>query len=238
MIPAKQSSSSPGEPSSSPEVLHTFRKGGGSRPEVSLVRVAGELAVRKDFNRCDRWFAWLLGAALARRESAALERLGGLPGIPTLLKPRSPRVLLLERLAGTPMRERGGDYDWPLFFARLEALIASMHRRGVAHGDLRNLNNILIDEASRPALVDFVSSYTRRSHRNPVSGWVFRKLSEVDYSAAIKLKLQIVPGSLSPDERRQLRRNRVLGWIARGVRGVLRAAVRALTRDRNRSGNH
>jgi len=203
------------------QIIRMFRDGGGSRPEVALVRTAGGEAVRKDFNRCSRWFALFLGPLLARRESAALRRLRGLEGVPELVQGGGRRVVLMQHVDGKPPLVARGRREWEEFFRRLEALIAGMHRRGVAHGDLRNPNNILVDAAGNPFLVDFVTSYTLRSRRNFFSSWVFRKMSQVDRSAVVKLKLWKLPDSVGAEE---IRKSEQHPLLEKSVRFAARVA--------------
>ena len=61
-------------------VSDVYRRGRGSRPDVLLISVDGELAVLKDYGACDPWFARVLGPFLAGRESRTLQRLHGTRG--------------------------------------------------------------------------------------------------------------------------------------------------------------
>ena len=46
----------------------TFRQGGGSRPDVLLIKVNGAEAILKDYGKTDPWFRRTVGPLSARRE--------------------------------------------------------------------------------------------------------------------------------------------------------------------------
>src|SRR3972149_6494271 len=85
--------------------VKTFRRGGGSRPDVLLIRADGEEAVLKDFSRADPWFQRVVGPLSVRREARALRQLDGARGVPRLLRVVNRDALLLEYVPGTSARE-------------------------------------------------------------------------------------------------------------------------------------
>jgi hypothetical protein len=114
------------------------------------------------FNRVQSIFGlpmgWL-GRWLAHRESLALRRLAGLQGIPLVLEPRSAEGLLLPNAVGHPYIAghplSSGERPRDEFFTDLERLLRAVHARDVAYIDLHKRENILVDEAGRPWLIDF-----------------------------------------------------------------------------------
>ncbi len=106
-----------------------------------------------------RW----LGRYLAARERRFMERLTGVEGIPLSLGPVSAANRTLshavshEFIPGHPLAEKELVNDD--FFPRLSALLAEVHRRGVAHVDLHKRENILVAEDGRPHLIDFQISF-------------------------------------------------------------------------------
>ena len=141
---------------------HTFREGGGSRPDVLLIEIDGERAVLKDQNGADRWFALLIGPLLNWRECKALTILTDVDCIPMLLGKPDKRSFLMSYHASEQItRLQEFEPDWPDFFARLAAAIDKVHQAGVAHNDLRNPTNTLINQAGEPILVDLVACFCR-----------------------------------------------------------------------------
>lgn len=161
----------------------------GRRDPPESVRIDGEHFVREEILKHDSWAAtaiyasatrraickfnresgilllpmrWL-GRALAARERWFMDRLRGVEGVPaglgTVSVGQRPLTNAVARtfVAGHALAadERVGDG----FFPRLVAILAEVHRRGMAHVDLHKRENILVDEAGRPQLIDFQISW-------------------------------------------------------------------------------
>jgi hypothetical protein len=128
---------------------------------TALYAGAGKEVVCK-FNRIQpigpmpmRW----LGRFLARREADLLCRLGDLPNIPRWSGVVSvngrvlPNAVAHDFIPGHPL----GDHERvdDRFFPTLRALLATMHRRGIAYVDLHKRENILVGADGQPYLIDF-----------------------------------------------------------------------------------
>jgi hypothetical protein len=187
------------------------------------------------FNRRQRIFvvpmAWL-GRLLASRERTFMERLAGIPGIPVSLGRITSAGRLLrnavghEYVEGHALAERqwvGDD-----FFPRLAAILAEVHRRGVAHVDLHKRENILVDEAGRPCLIDYQISFglPRRSRlAAAVLRPVLRMLQRCDDYHLLKHRVKHRPdqiGLTAEELARQrpwwIRRHRCVAVPFRGCR--------------------
>ncbi|HZL99628.1 MAG TPA: hypothetical protein VFD43_05175 [Planctomycetota bacterium] len=106
-----------------------------------------------------------------RREAVALSRLAGVPGVPGLLG-RWPSGLVMEFVPGRMLT------TWPrggvpaAVFDRLDGLVAAIHARGVAIGDLHR-RNILVSDDGAVHLVDFELSFdTGRGLGRLVGRWL------------------------------------------------------------------
>ena len=103
---------------------------------------------------------------LMRRERRALALLADLDGVAHLVKaPTSNDSLLRTWIEGAALNEAE---QLPLdFFDRLEDLVGELHGLGVCHNDLHKEQNVLVDEAGYPSLVDFqlASIHQRRGAR-------------------------------------------------------------------------
>lgn len=136
-------------------------------------------AVRRD-TRYARWWARPIALYLARREARALARVGGLPGVTTLLY--RDRWLIVRRwLEGRPLYEaKPAD---PAYYAAALRLLARLHRAGVAHNDLAKEPNWLVMPDGRPAVVDF-----QLASIHPRRGRWFRTLAREDIRHLLKHK--------------------------------------------------
>lgn len=193
---------------------------------MTVVRIGGQELVLKDYTRCDRLFAGLVGPLLVWRETSALAQLEGTPGVPRLFRKIGSRAFLMEYLRGADKARKQPVTARPDFFERLRQLVDRVHARGVAHCDMRRSGNILVDEKGNPYLVDFVSCAFLRPWWHPL-GWLFPLLCQADRDAIIKLKHRAAPELLTDEERGRLRHN-LMGRIARGFGATLRDIFRFL----------
>lgn len=183
-----------------PEELHAaatryYKRQGPTEPAVALIEHGQLCAVFKDYGRVSGWFSRLIAPWLLWREATALTALADLAGVPRLYRRVDARGLLIEHCPATPWaqaRPADAAYD------RLEVLVAAMHARGVAHGDLRGGGNILVDEQDRPYLVDFVSRMRRGHAWNLPWNWLYAQLARADHSALAKLRLRHAPHLATP----------------------------------------
>jgi predicted Ser/Thr protein kinase len=155
----------------------------------------GRAFVLRDTAGARWWSAWL-ARSLCRREARALARLDGLPGTPRLLGAAA-KALRREWIEGRPMqlaRPRNAEY-----FRAARALLARLHRRGIAHNDLAKEPNWLVTPTGRPALVDFQLAIVA-----PRRGALFRALAREDLRHLLKHKRRYCPERLTARERRIL----------------------------------
>ena len=160
--------------------------GSGYQASVHLYRTsAGEVVVKQPHR------GGLLGAlwrSLLRREHAVYDRLQGIAGIP-----RSFGLvgdgLALEYVAGPSLRDQEARLvDRDAFFAKLLTTIEAMHEAGVAHGDLKRKNNIILGMGEQPYLIDFGIAVRRSARNGLFNRCVFAPLEQMDLNAWVKLK--------------------------------------------------
>jgi len=208
--------------------VRTFRKGGGSRPEVVLVDVDGARAVLKDYSHSDPWFRRLIGPLLVWREALALKRLSGQRGVPPLLRKIGRHAILVGYIEGRSAKECPRGSLPPEFFERFYRLVDEMHARGVAHCDLRSEGNILVTSGGEPAFVDFVAHMGRPSWWNLPMRWAYARLCEADRVAVARMKRTHAPDALTPEELAALARDRntplerIARMLGKGIRNVTR----------------
>jgi predicted Ser/Thr protein kinase len=199
--------------------VKTFRHGGGSRPEVLLIRSNGEEAVLKDFSKSDPWFRRVVGPLSARREVRALRLLHGAQGVPRVLRRVSRAALLLEYIPGASAREVPPGGLTPQFFERFYRLVDRLHEFGVAHCDLRSQGNILIGADGEPHVVDFTAHFRRPRSWNFPARWVYARFCEADRVAVARLKKTHAPELLTETEKLSLTRDRKT-WLERTARFI------------------
>jgi hypothetical protein len=220
--------------------------GDGSPPEV--IRIAGTPHRLREVFKHDSWAAtalyegpagalrivklhrqsallglpmtWL-GRTTAGNERALLERLEGLPGVPTLAGAveidgqHVPFGVAREYVAGHPLGQREAVPDH--FFPDLQRLLQSMHERRVVYVDLHKRENIIVSESGSPYLIDFQISL--RWPRWLPNGPLFRIFSRSDDYHLMKHWARCRPDQCGMDS--DAFRRRIPWWI-RAHRSVAR----------------
>jgi predicted Ser/Thr protein kinase len=177
--------------------------GSGYQASVRVYSTTGGDVVVKTPHRGPLSGLW---RSLLEREQAVYERLRGIPGIP-----RSFGLigggLALEYVAGPSLREHEARIvDRDELFAKLLATLKAMHAAGVAHGDLKRKDNIIVGAGEQPFLIDFGIAVRRSATSTLWNRCVFEPLVQMDYNAWIKLKYgrrvdtQAEPGVLSAED--------------------------------------
>jgi hypothetical protein len=201
-----------------------IRQGAPYKPQVRLETIGGIRALVKDFSTCGRWFRWLIGRWLVGRECAALQAAEGVPGVPRLVARLSPYALAVEHV-GRSIAVMEPDELPPSLWSDLERLIDALHQRGIAHADLKTLENILVDEQGVVHVVDFNSAVLAAG---PFRRFLFRHLSADDKRAIIKAKLELQPELVSDEELAFLQERSWLEHLFRRVRRPIRLFAKRL----------
>jgi predicted Ser/Thr protein kinase len=125
--------------------------------------------------------------ALLRREADVYARLAGIAGIPRSFGLIDDRYLVLEYVPGPSLREHEPRIaDRERLFGLLLETVHAMHAAGIAHGDLKRKDNIIVGAGERPYMIDFGIA-TLRGGSWPGRLW-FEHARQGDYNAWVKLK--------------------------------------------------
>jgi serine/threonine protein kinase len=128
-------------------------------------------------------------------------RLRGVPGVPRCHGFLDGKHLVLEHVPGPSLRACDAQLqDRERFFAELLATIEAIQASGVAHGDLKRKNNIVVDPNERPYIIDFGIARLRRIEREGRGGPMFEWVRQLDYNAWAKLKYRRRMDVLSPED--------------------------------------
>jgi hypothetical protein len=171
-----------------------LNRGNARNPDVLLVEHGGERLVVKDFAPRGALVRASLGRWIAVREARAYMQLEGHPAVPRFRGWIDPLAFALEYRPGRRMSRRLAGRVPADFVARLDAALAEMHRRGVAHLDLRHRSNVLVGEDGRPVLIDFGSAVCF-SPGSAGARWLLPLLARVDRSALAKWRVRLEPAA-------------------------------------------
>lgn len=178
-----------------------------------IVKVAGGRGLA-------RW----LRRHMLRKEFKVYQHLRGFPGSPRCYGLLAGRYLVLEHVAGEPVRH-APIRDRKAFFDTLLAYIQELHRRGVAHADLKRKENLLVVDGSRPCLIDFGAAIVHRPGFRPLNHFLFDLARQFDYNAWVKLKHRYIEQAPAEDLAyfRFTRTERLARWIKRRYLALKRA---------------
>jgi len=132
-----------------------------------------------------------------KREYQAYERLRAVSGIPICYGLYAGQYLVLEWIDGQPLSEMDTlDHS---MFGQLRQTIDQMHTAGVAHGDLKRKENILVSRDGIPTIIDFGTTLIKKEGFHPINHWLFALLAQTDRNAWIKHKYSGYEG-IGPDD--------------------------------------
>jgi predicted Ser/Thr protein kinase len=159
----------------------------GYQARVRLYRQAGSAFVVKSPHRGS--LRGLIGRATIKHEHEVYARLKDIAGIPRCFGLIDDEHLVLEYVDGRSLRERRAHLRDPQdFYGRLLQTLLSMHAAGVAHGDLKRKDNLIVGPGEQPYIVDFGIACIRPDAGRGWRAWRFDLTRQMDKNAWIKLK--------------------------------------------------
>lgn len=185
-------------------------------PDVIRLEKDGRQLVLKDVSRRPFLFRLLWCRRALHRETEAMKRLRDLNAAPQLLAVVDADAFLMEYLEASPLPARRlADELGTGFFEELTTAVEEMHRRGVAHGDLRR-RNILVTPDRKPRLIDFETAVV--DGPGPLRSRLFQFVSQVDDLTVLKIFGRYHPEALDEEEKTALAGAPVLLRIGRFLR--------------------
>ncbi len=133
-----------------------------------------------------------------RREAKAYQRLAGVAGIPRCFGFYQDQYLVLEYIDGEPITPHHeiADVSW----AGLLMTIQAMHAHGVAHGDLKKKDNLLITSGGEIYVIDLGTALVKRTGWHPINHRLFGFLAQTDLNAWVKHKYKGYEGVAVEDQ--------------------------------------
>jgi len=164
---------------------------------------------------------WGLGRfirrAMLRNEYRVYSRLSDVCGVPRCYGLLNGHYLVLECVDGVPIR-RAEIADRAIFFETLLDLIKELHKAGVAHGDLKKKDNLLVVEGRKPCVIDFGVAVVRKPGFAPLNRYLYNLARKFDFNAWVKLKYNRKFEDVTDEDREYYNRTvieRVSHWIKR-----------------------
>ena len=149
----------------------------------------------------DNWWSKSINKWSIKREYRVYEKLEGLNGIPKCYGLTDEGCLVLEYIHGGSYRNKQLELDGnDHFFDALLELITSMHNLGVAHGDLKRKDNLIVDQNLKPHLIDFGTAVINYDESSSLKKIVFNFLKKTDLNAWIKHKYKRTYENISNED--------------------------------------
>ena len=136
----------------------------------------------------DHWWSKSINRWSIRHEFKIYEILENLDGIPKCYGLTKDGSLVLEYIDGESYRSKQFELDGnDQFFSSLLELIKSMHDKGVAHGDLKRKDNLLVGGDLNPYLIDFGTALIKENRSGLFKKIIFNFLKKTDLNAWVCL---------------------------------------------------
>lgn len=206
-----------------------LRHPSNTRPAIWVVEENGVRAVVKDFSSSRFFYRNIIGRFLLWRESKAYRKLRGLRGVPTLHRIIDGQALVIEEIPGRAVKKHDKKTRLSMaFFDQLEKTVNSFHRRGLAHCDLKHVGNVLLGDDAMPYVVDWAAAISEKEFKCFPLSLIFQRFLLDDKMAVIKLKLQYVPETLTPQEKQRYNHRSNAEKSVRAIRDKLQKTVQKM----------
>ncbi|TVS11312.1 MAG: hypothetical protein EA419_08460, partial [Wenzhouxiangella sp.] len=184
--------------------------GRSNQGEVRRFHHAGmDLAIKAPSGR--GLLRWLRLLSL-KREYRTYRQLAGLSGFARCHGLFSDRYLVLDYIDGEDFR-LAQIPDRSAFFDQLLETVLAMHRRGVAHGDLKRKDNLRVTRSGRPIILDLGAAVRKKPQGGSLNRKLFEFICQTDLNAWVKLKYGSY-NEIDAEDLVYLRRSRLERWLS------------------------
>ncbi|MDP6435799.1 MAG: RIO1 family regulatory kinase/ATPase [Gammaproteobacteria bacterium] len=178
------------------------------------------------------FFTGWIHRRMLQREARVYELLAEVEGVPHSPGMLDDTWLVLEYIEGRTLKvQRSFIREPEVFYNRLHKVIKDFHTAGVAHGDLKRKENVLVAEGEQPFVIDFGMAAMRDG--GLIDRLLFRFVRRVDYNAWVKLKYHRNYSAVS-DEDQQWYRPTIIERTLRVIRRAWRKVTFRQARKRRR----
>ena len=186
-----------------------------TKADVSQHRAGAVAIALKDYGRRPFLIRHTIGRLLVARESRALRALEGVHGVPAFLGRLGPDALATGWVEGATLAELAGRELDPSVFDRLDDVLARVHARGVALGDLHH-RDVIVGPGGEVVVVDLATAWALGPRPGRLRRAIFRRLAELDRLAAARMRARFLRGD--PDEAVRSIGGPAARWHRRGRR--------------------
>jgi hypothetical protein len=138
--------------------IGTLSQGDITKPEVWLAELNGRRYVVKDVLRMPALLRATYGRLSIWLEACAYTRLGEVDFAPTFLGVLDPWAFVLEYFEGVLLANLTDMQLGRRVIPRMEQAVLELHKRPIAHGDLRRAANVMVSPEARIVFLDWGTS--------------------------------------------------------------------------------
>lgn len=160
-----------------------------------------------------------------KNEYEVYRRLEGINGLPKCHGMLQGQYLVLEYIEGVSLRTAELT-DRVHFFASYLDIIKQVHQRGVAHGDMKRKENLLVVNGCEPYFIDFGVAIIRKDGFHPLNHFLFNFARQMDYNAWVKHKYRGDYSNITDEDRAYLRRT-LIERLSRQLKRLLYPLIRS-----------
>ena len=178
------------------------RKPTSTGPAIWRIEDSGKRAVVKDFRYNGFLYRNIAGRFLIWREAKAYRKLKGLKGVPAFYGVIGGLALIVEEIEGSDIEkiEVISSLD-DIFYEDLKNLIDRIHKRGLAHCDLKRAPNIILGNDGKPYIVDWAAAISKKEFRFFPLNLIYERFIKDDLNAVTKIRLKHQPEKVSQKEK-------------------------------------
>jgi hypothetical protein len=158
-----------------------------SKADLRVVELEGRVIAVKDYRGRPFFARHTAGRLFVGRECRAYAAAAGVPGLPEFLGRVDTFALATAWVNATPLSEIPPGSVTPEVFDRLDAILAALHARGVALGDLHH-RDVLVTPSGEVALVDLATAVVAGPYALSWRRAMFERLGAHDRLAAARLR--------------------------------------------------
>ena len=160
---------------------------------------------------------------MLRHEHRVYQQLEGFSACPKCYGMLANTYLILEYIDAKPIRERRPESP-DIFFSHLLDQIKEMHRRQVAHMDLKKKDNLMVGANQQAWIIDFGASVIYKNGFHPLNHFWYKLAQQFDYNAWVKHKYHNNQDNISVQDNQYYRRT-IIERIARRLKSVYQTTI-------------
>ncbi|MDY6791996.1 MAG: RIO1 family regulatory kinase/ATPase [Thermodesulfobacteriota bacterium] len=163
---------------------------------------------------------------MLRNEFRIYSRLSGVGGIPRCFGFLKKKYLALQLIDGVSIKN-AKIANREQFYKTLLDLIKNLHAAGVAHGDLKKKDNLLVVDQQTPCVIDFGVAVIKKKGFAPLNHFIYNMLVKFDFNAWAKLKYNGKLESISDKDREYYHRT-LVETVSHKIKRIYRNCKRRL----------